>query len=275
VLAGAVALLLAAALPPLACAVRTATSPSGPSAAAGSPDGGSAGRRWAPAVGTTWQWQLSGPVDPRVDVPVYDIDGFDNAASVVRRLHALGRRVICYINVGAAENYRPDYKRFPARVLGRANGWPGERWLDIRRVDVLGPIMAARFDMCRNKGFDAVEPDLVENYTEATGFPLTAADQLRYNRFIARLAHERGMSVGLKNDLDQIGALLPDFDFAVNEECVEFHECGALTRFIKAGKAVLHVEYRLSTDKFCPVTKPLRFGSMRKRLALDAWRQPC
>ncbi len=226
-------------------------------------------------MGTTWQWQLSGPVDPRIDVPVYDIDGFGNDAAVVRRLHALGRRVICYVNVGAAENYRPDYKRFPARVLGRPNGWPGERWLDIRRLDVLGPIMTARFDMCRDKGFDAVEPDLVENYTEATGFPLTAADQLAYNRLIARLAHERGMSVGLKNDLDQIDELLRDFDFAVNEECVQFHECRALTRFIKAGKAVLHVEYRISPDRFCPVTKPLGLSSMRKRLALDAWRQPC
>jgi hypothetical protein len=283
---------LLAALPALACTVA-ATSPSvsssvsvapsvsrsaavsSPAAAAGSTGGDSAGRRWVPAVGTAWQWQLTVPVDLRVDVPVYDIDGFGNDAAVVRKLHALGRRAICYVNVGAAENYRPDYKRFPARVLGRANGWPGERWLDIRRVDVLGPIMADRFDMCRDKGFDAVEPDLVENYTEATGFPLTAADQLTYNRFIARLAHERGMSVGLKNDLDQVEELRRDFDFAVNEECVQFHECRELTSFIKAGKAVLHVEYRISPDKFCPVTKPLGFGSMRKRLALDAWRQPC
>jgi hypothetical protein len=236
---------------------------------------GATGRRWRPVVGTTWQWQLSVPVDLRVDVPVYDIDGFTNDAAVVRRLHRLGRRAICYINVGAAENYRPDYKRFPPRVLGRPNGWPGERWLDIRRVDVLRPIMAARFDMCRSKGFDAVEPDLVENYTETTGFPLTAAHQLTYNRLIAALAHERGMSVGLKNDLDQVGALRKDFDFAINEECVQFGECRVLTSFIKAGKAVLHVEYRLSIDKFCPVTKPLRFSSMRKRLTLDAWRQPC
>ncbi|HEU5156685.1 MAG TPA: endo alpha-1,4 polygalactosaminidase [Streptosporangiaceae bacterium] len=232
-------------------------------------------RPWVPAVGTAWQWQLTVPVDLRVNVPVYDIDGFGNSAAVVRRLHQLGRRAICYINVGAAENYRPDYRRFPSYVLGRPNGWPGERWLDIRRVDILRPIMAARFDMCRAKGFDAVEPDLVENYTEVTGFPITATHQLTYNRLIARMAHERGMSVALKNDIHQIGALQRDFDFAINEECVQFRECGAMTPFIRAGKAVLHVEYRLSTATFCPLTRPLRFSSMRKRLTLDAWRQPC
>jgi hypothetical protein len=29
------------------------------------------------------------------------------------------------------------------------DGWPAERWLDIRRIDVLRPIMAARMDVCR------------------------------------------------------------------------------------------------------------------------------
>ncbi|GAA2078638.1 endo alpha-1,4 polygalactosaminidase [Actinomadura alba] len=222
-----------------------------------------------------WQWQLTTPVDLSVNVPVYDIDGFDNSAAVVRELHERNRRVICYVNVGAAENFRPDYTVFPPGVLGRRNGWPGERWLDIRRVDVLGPIMAKRFDMCRAKGFDAVEPDLVEGYTESTGFPLTAADQLRYNRFIAGLAHDRGMSVGLKNDLAQIPALLAYFDFAVNEQCAEFGECHLLTPFVNAGKAVLHVEYKLPTSRFCAETKALGFSSMRKRLPLGPWRQPC
>jgi hypothetical protein len=222
-----------------------------------------------------WQWQLTTPVDPTVNVPVYDIDGFENSAAVVRDLHDRGRRVICYVNVGAAEDFRPDHRRFPPGVLGRRNGWAGERWLDIRRVDVLGPIMARRFDMCRDKGFDAVEPDLVEGYTEPTGFPLTAADQLRYNRFIARLAHDRGMSVGLKNDLGQIVTLLTDFDFAVSEECAEFRECHRLSPFVRAGKAVLHVEYELPRERFCAETKTLGFSSMRKRLPLGPWRQAC
>ena len=37
---------------------------------------------------------------------------------------------------------------------------------------------------------------------------------------LAELAHERSLTIGLKNDLDQIDDLVDDFDFAVNESCV-------------------------------------------------------
>ncbi|OEJ28318.1 endo alpha-1,4 polygalactosaminidase [Streptomyces agglomeratus] len=231
--------------------------------------------RWRPAVGTAWQWQLEGRVDRRVDVPVYDIDGFENDAAAVRRLHRDGRKVICYINAGAWESFRPDRRDFPAAVLGRGNGWAGERWLDIRRLDVLRPLMAKRFDMCREKGFDAVEPDLMDGYLNDTGFPLTAGHQLAYNRMLAGLAHARGMSVGLKNDLPQIPRLVADFDFAVNEECVQYDDCAALAPFVKAGKAVLHVEYAVPVGDFCERSRKLGLSSMRKRLDLGVWRQPC
>ncbi|MFF7901405.1 endo alpha-1,4 polygalactosaminidase [Streptomyces sp. NPDC007920] len=230
---------------------------------------------WRPRPGLAWQWQLDGRADPSVDVPVYDIDGFENSAADVARLHRDGRKVICYVNVGAWEDFRSDKDAFPRSVLGATNGWDGERWLDIRRLSVLRPIMERRFDMCRDKGFDAVEPDLVEGYSNRTGFPLTARDQLRYNRMIAEVAHERGLSVGLKNDLPQIPQLVGDFDFAVNEECAQFRECERLTPFVKAGKAVFHVEYAVPADGFCPLSRRLGLSSMRKKLELGVWREPC
>lgn len=230
---------------------------------------------WQPRPGTTWQWQLDGRVDTSIDVPVYDIDGFENSAATVDRLHADGRKVICYINAGAWEDWRPDADAFPTSVRGESNGWEGERWLDIRKLDTLLPLMAKRMDMCRDKGFDAVEPDLMDGYRNRTGFPLTAAHQLAYNRGLSKLAHERGLAVGLKNDLDQIPELVDDFEFAVNEECAEFGECAKLTPFIKAKKAVFHVEYTLPPAKFCSTTKALGLSSMRKRLELDPWRHPC
>ncbi|GAA0488904.1 endo alpha-1,4 polygalactosaminidase [Streptomyces stramineus] len=230
---------------------------------------------WRPRPGTRWQWQLDGRVDTGVDVPVYDIDGFENEARTVAELHARGRKVICYINAGAWESFRPDSSAFPASVLGRNNGWDGEKWLDIRRLDVLRPIMADRIEMCRKKGFDAVEPDLTEGYRNNTGFPLTAAHQLAFNRMIARLAHDRGLSVGLKNDLEQIPELVADFDFAVNEQCAEHDECESLRPFVEGGKAVFHVEYELETGDFCREAGQLGLSSMRKRLGLDAWRKPC
>ncbi|MFC8510815.1 endo alpha-1,4 polygalactosaminidase [Streptomyces sp. NPDC057411] len=230
---------------------------------------------WHPRPGTPWQWQLSGRLDPSVDAPVYDIDAFDHPASAVADLHRRGRKVICYVSTGAWEDFRPDAAKFPKALLGKGNGWQGERWLDIRRTDLLTPLMAARLDLCRAKGFDAVEPDNMDGYRNDTGFPLTAADQLRYNRLIARLAHARGLAVGLKNDLDQIPQLVSDFDFAVNEQCAEYAECEALTPFVKAGKAVFHVEYEREPHQFCAQSRRLGLSSMRKEYDLGAWRRAC
>ncbi|MCK8680804.1 endo alpha-1,4 polygalactosaminidase [Streptomyces lichenis] len=231
--------------------------------------------RWQPKPGTPWQWQLDGRVDPSVDVPVYDIDAFANTAEDVARLHRDGRRVICYVNAGAWEEFRPDAGDFPESLRGEGNGWPGERWLDIRRLDVLKPLMERRLDLCRDKGFDAVEPDLVDGYLHDTGFPLTAGHQLAYNRMLADAAHARGLAIGLKNDLPQIPQLVGLYDFAVNEECAQYDECTALTPFIRAGKAVFHVEYALKNDDFCGEARALGLSSMRKRLDLDPWRKPC
>lgn len=254
----------------------TSSAPGSPTASA--PTSASprpAGAHWRPRARTPWQWQLSGAVDTSVDVPVYDIDGFENGADVVRTLHADGRKVICYINVGAWESFRPDAKNFPASVRGKGDGWDGERWLDIRRLDVLRPLMAARFDMCRKKGFDGIEPDLMDGYANTTGFPLTAAQQLTFNQMIAELAHDRGLAVGLKNDVDQVSTLVGDFDFAVNEECAQYEECDRLTPFIAADKPVFHVEYQQTPRQFCAQSRKLGLSSMEKRLSLNAWRDPC
>jgi hypothetical protein len=234
------------------------------------------GTRWIPALGITWQWQLSGTVDQSVDAQMYDIDLFDTAASLVASLHASGRHVVCYVDAGTYEPGRPDAGSFPAAVIGSdVAGWPGEKWLDVRRLDALGPIIERRLDLCRQKGFDGVEPDNVDGYANASGFPLSAADQLRYNRFVAAAAHARGLSVGLKNDLEQAPALQPDFDWALNEQCYQYGECGLLQPFAQAGKAVFIAEYDLDPSAFCAQAKAAGYTAMRKTLALDAWRQSC
>lgn len=230
---------------------------------------------WAPPQGTDWQWQLSGTVDTAVSAPVFDIDGEQNSAATVAALHAKGARVICYFSAGSYEKGRADAASFPASVLGSPlEGWPDERWLDVRQLSALLPIMERRIAACQKKGFDAVEPDNVDGYANDSGFPLSAADQLAYNRALAGLAHKHGLGVGLKNNPAQVSALQPDFDFAVIEECARFGECDAYTAFPKAGKAALHVEYEGSLS-FCPATKGLGFSSMLKRLELDAWRSVC
>jgi hypothetical protein len=232
--------------------------------------------RWIPAPHTTWQWQLTTPVDQSVDAQMFDIDLFDNPASVVAALHARGRHVVCYLDAGTLEPGRPDTSAFPAAVIGKElPDWPGEHWLDVRRLDILGPIIERRLDLCRQKGFDGVEFDNVDAYANDSGFPLTGDDQLRFNRFLAGAAHARGLSAGLKNDLDQAAALEPDFDWALNEQCFQYHECGRLQPFVRAGKAVFVAEYELATSAFCSQANASGVMAMRKRLDLDAWRETC
>lgn len=231
---------------------------------------------WRPAPGTSWQWQLTGTLDRSFDVDMYDVDLFETSAADIAALHADGRVVVCYYSAGSYENFRPDITLFPASVIGRKlDDWPGERWIDIRQIDVLAPIMSARLDLAVQKGCDGVEPDNVDGYTNPTGFPLTAADQLAYNRWTAREAHARNLSVGLKNDLDQIPDLVGDYDWALNEQCFQYHECGTLTPFVDAGKAVFGAEYRGETDAFCPQANVLNFDVLKKKLSLSAWRVAC
>lgn len=232
---------------------------------------------WRPIPGVRWQWQLSGTVDTTVAADVFDIDLFESTAAAIASLKAAGKRVICYFSAGSREDWRPDAAAFPASVIGKPlDGWPGEAWLDVRAAAVRS-VMSARLDLAKSKGCDAVEPDNVDGYSNASGFPLTANDQLDFNRFLAAGAHARGMSVALKNDLDQAAALVGDFDFALNEECFKYDECGLLSPFTKAGKAVLQVEYgdaALATS-VCPKAKALGFDTLVKKLALDAWRVAC
>jgi hypothetical protein len=229
---------------------------------------------WTPAPSTEpWQLQLQGRIDLSVPAQVYDVDGADTPARVVRRIHARGARAVCYFSAGSYENWRRDRRRFPARVLGRPlEGWPGERWLDVRKRRALLPVMRDRMERCARKGFDAVDPDNVDGYLNRTGFPLSARDQLRYNRAIARQAHALGLAIGLKNDLGQVPELVDSYDFAVNEQCFEYGECGRLRPFIRAGKAVFNVEYgRLR----CKRSRDLGLSSIRKRLSLRPWRRTC
>ncbi|MCB9460698.1 MAG: endo alpha-1,4 polygalactosaminidase [Anaerolineaceae bacterium] len=227
---------------------------------------------WQPSPGTTWQWQLNGEINTSYDVQMYDIDLFDTPQETIDKLHADGRIVICYFSAGTIEAWRPDVDDFPESILGKPlDDWPGERYLDIRQLDLLKPIMAARLDLAVAKGCDGVEPDNVDAYTNDSGFDLTAEDQLTYNRWLAEAAHERGLSIGLKNDGDQVEQLVDDFDWALVEECFEFGFCDQFLPFIEAGKAVFGVEYEegaLDRVDYCQQANEMGFSWLTKRLDL-------
>lgn len=238
----------------------------------------SAAGAWEPTATTApWQWQLQGKIDTGVPACFFDVDGFETPRATVAALHHSGRIAICYLDVGSWERYRPDAKRFPRSVIGRRyEGFPDERWLDIAHFHRFAPILERRFQLCARKGFDAVEPDNLAGFENRTGFPLTAADQLRFNRWVAARVHALGLAVALKNDPRQVSALLPRFDFAIVEQCFQYDECGSYKPFVAAGKAVFEAEYELEPSAYCDAAKSLGFSAIRKSYDLFAqpW-EPC
>ncbi len=232
---------------------------------------------WSPSPGTSWQWQLTETIDTSIDASMYDIDLFEAPEKVIAELHVASRTVICYFSAGSREDWRPDADDFPAVAIGnKLDNWPGERWIDIRNQTVRD-IMKSRLDLAAQKKCDGVEPDNVDGYTNDPGFDFTYSDQLDFNRFLAKEAHARGLSVGLKNDLDQVNDLVGDFDWALNEECFSYGECDMLAPFIDAGKAVFQVEYgdESLAESICPKAESLDFDTLIKKLELDAWRVSC
>jgi hypothetical protein len=231
---------------------------------------------WQPRPGTTWQWQLKETIDTSFDVEMYDIDLFDAPQATIDQLHNDGRIVICYFSAGSWENWRDDASAFPEAVLGNTlDGWPDEKWLDIRQIEQIAPVLTARLDLAVSKQCDGVEPDNVDGYANDSGFPLVGNDQLAFNRWLAQQAHSRGLSIGLKNDLDQIPDLVGDFDWALNEQCYEFNECDRLLPFVQAGKAVFGVEYSGDPALFCPQANAAGYSWLKKNLDLDAERFAC
>jgi len=234
---------------------------------------------WKPKLDTSWQVQFIGTIDLSVDVGVFDLDLFDTSKQTIKDLHAKNKKVFCYINVGAYEEWRSDKNLFPSSILGNDYaGWPGEKWLDIRKLDIIGPIMEKRLDLCKQKGFDGVEPDNINGYTNKTGFALTYQDQLKYNIWLANEAHKRNLSIGLKNNEEQIKDLLLYYDWALVEDCYADKFCDQFKPFIQANKPVFQVEYTdngLNFKKLCSDAKKLGFSTILKNRKLDAWLNKC
>ena len=261
------------------------------------PGGGTGGSWWVPPLGNVpWQWELDHPLDlnsasdmgtgvstylgtPAPDPVVYDIDGFDNTAATVAALHAAGDHVVCYIEVGAAENYRPDYSEFPASTLGvTMPGYPDERYLDIRSAAVVDVIESRIVQQCADKGFDAVETDIDESYGTTTGFALTKADEERYMTTLADFMHALGLGWWIKDPDDTGDSYATDMeplaDAVLTEQCNQYGTCGLLSAY-QGHKAVFNAEYTEPTSVFCPSDNAAGFNGAEFGVALAGGRTPC
>jgi hypothetical protein len=239
-----------------------------------------AAEHWRPVAGASFSIILSvAPASVTPPAQVVDLDLFETRASVVAALKRQGKRVVCYFSAGSWENWRSDKGRFPRSVIGRPiDGWPGERYVDIRQVAALAPIMRARLDLCKRKGFDGADPDNVDSWGAVTGFPLHASDAVRYVRFLAREAHARGLAVGLKNAPEIASTVMPAIDFAVTEDCFKLDWCRRSRNFIADHKPVFAIEYtdnRIDFAAFCQEAARLGLSPIYKRRNLDEWERRC
>jgi hypothetical protein len=263
----------------------TSQQPAAPGSSA-APTGPVPGGTWwqptdaGPNNGPEFQWELDHPLNVssaadmglgatnlqggQASAPtVYDIDGIENPASTVTALHQMHDEVICYIEVGAAGNYySASQEQLPvtyyqqlqaAGDLGSAMpGYP-EYYLNINAPSTLRIIEAMIQQQCAAKGFDAVEPDIDDSYTDATGFTITEADNIRYDEALGAYAHSLGLAWGQKNgdnDPQFSEALEPTTDFLLDEECNYYQTCATVAApYVQAGKLVLDAEY---TDDWGP-----------------------
>jgi len=231
---------------------------------------------YKPKPGISWQWQLQGKVDTSYDVDLYDLDLVETPQTVIDELHSRNIKVICYISAGSWEEFRDDAKDFPKDVIGKTmDGWPDENWLDVSNYEKFAIIMQNRLDLAVQKKCDGIEPDNIHAYQEDSGFPITYQDQLNYNKWLAKEAHKRNLSIALKYDIDQVSDLIDNFDFVINEQCFYYNECDKLFPFIKQGKAVLGVEYELNPDEFCEESISLDFSWLKMNYDLDGSRISC
>jgi hypothetical protein len=221
--------------------------------------------------------QFTGDLAPAANTSVVEIDSDIASSHDVIKIQESGRTAICYISAGSLERYRSDADRFSNRFVGRKLvGWSKERWLDIRKRSSLRLLMRNRVQTCAAKGFDGVEFDNVDGYQNRTGFNLTRRHQLKYNKMLARLATDAGLSPGLKNAVGLVRPLAKHFDWALNEECVTYSECSAYKHFTKVGKPVFIIEYgEVSKAKVCRKARHVGATAQIKRLKLNGWARHC
>jgi hypothetical protein len=211
--------------------------------------------------GMAWQWQLTGTVDETVldsvnGPKMYDIDMFSATSALISRLKAKGIYVVCYVESGDWAKGRPDAGDYAPAILGRAiGGFPDEKFVNVKALDgpagptgkTLRQIMSARLDLAKSKGCDGIEPDLDDLHTYNTGFSISMDQMVAYNKAVIDMGHVRGMTVGLKNGASggtfEKKMLAAGADWALNEECNQYDECGGYKAFIDAGKPVFQVEY--------------------------------
>ena len=202
-------------------------------------------------IGDSFDVQYTEPyrLDRKVQTLVLDADEFGR--EVILGLRAEGTKVMCSVSVGTLESYRADFDAFPPEVIGRGlPDWPDERYIDIRNHAALLPVMRARFQNCKEAGFDGVSPDNIDGYDNDSGFDLTQADAVAYVKALAEIAHGMDLLIGQKNAPELAESLSEHLDFVITESCWKWEFCDAFTGYTSAGKPIFAIEYTDDSPDF-------------------------
>jgi hypothetical protein len=76
------------------------------------------------------------------------------------------------------------------------------------------------------------------------------------------------VTVGALDDGNRAVLAADKFDFELDEQCQEYSECGGLTEFTKAGKAIFDVEYKTGLTLNCAQFASLSINALKKDLDL-------
>eukprot|EP01125_Pyxidicula_operculata_P019965 TRINITY_DN726_c1_g1_i1.p1 TRINITY_DN726_c1_g1~~TRINITY_DN726_c1_g1_i1.p1 ORF type:complete len:252 (-),score=37.25 TRINITY_DN726_c1_g1_i1:214-969(-) len=193
----------------------------------------------------------NGGQDTTDGMKVVDLD-IDLQNDQISGLTSAGHIVMCYFSAGSVESWRPDVQANPQLWAeasgGNMSGWD-EPWLDITQLSLLQELMAPRFTKAVNYGCNAIEPDNTDCYANQdcwSTIGLSSSDeaqpyQIKYNLWLAQIAHQNGLSIALKNTLGLIDQIGDQFDCAVNEECQTYQECDGYSQYVASNKAIFQV----------------------------------
>jgi hypothetical protein len=176
------------------------------------------------------------------------LDGFDASKSNVDEWKKKGYHVGAYISTGSWEKWRPDANDFPKQTIGKNyDGWPGEKWLEIKYWQDLKSVMSKRFQMVKDKGFELIECDNCEVGSRSVQVKDKAEQKelsIAYHKWLAAEAHGKGLNIAWKNTLNLIKDIVDDFDACFNEEAMNYNETEELKRFTQENKPVWVFEYK-------------------------------